>query len=299
MKLGFYYKKIKYRFFSIWNNNWINGFFIKKNKININEGSTCINYSQQCFEGLKCFFYKKKKNFLKIEKNSFRLQKSCKKLLIPIISVFFLINCILINSFLNKNYIPNKKKGFLYIRPLVLGIGNNIGVKTSKNFLLIIYNSIFLFEKKKKFIFKSNFNKRIINNLGNYKLGANYIINLYDNFFLKIYNYKDFIYINNNFFDEIGTANIIFYKKKKIVFYKKKSILPGNNNFYINILLKKINFFFIKDNINFKKITNLSKIFFSGTAANFFSVDNILFKNKIISYKKKYIYFFLKKILKI
>ncbi|AFP84219.1 branched-chain amino acid aminotransferase [Candidatus Carsonella ruddii HT isolate Thao2000] len=289
----FEYKKLKYRYIKNWKKKWGLGFFIKNNNIKINEGATCINYSQQCFEGVK-FFLKKKNN---INFNSNRFQKSCNKILSPIINLFIFIISIKIISFLNFKYIPNIKLGFLYIRPIMLGISKNIGVKTSKKFLFTIF-SIPLFIKNNLINIKSVFSKRVIDNLGNYKIGSNYITNLINNYYIKKYNFDDYIHINNFFFEEIGTSNFIIYKKKKIISPINKNILPGINKFFFLYFLKfKKNIF--NYNIIFNTINNSKKMLSCGTAIYYKQVNLIIYNNKILKFKKKYfqklINYFIKK----
>ncbi|XZR52584.1 MAG: aminotransferase class IV [Candidatus Carsonella ruddii] len=283
---NFEYKKLKYRYIKIWKKNWKVGFFIKKNNILINEGASSINYSQQCFEGIKIYLIKKKIFNLKLNLNSNRFQKSCKILLMPIINLFCFIILVKILSILNYNYIPNNKLGFLYIRPLMLGISKNIGVKTSKKFFLTIF-CVPLFIKYNLLNIKSIFSKRIIDNYGHYKIGANYITNIVNSFYIKKYNFDDYIHVNNNFFEEIGTSNFIIYKKKKIFSPNNKNILPGINKFSFLVFLKfkKIN---LNLKINFNKLSNAKKIISCGTAAYYKAINSILYKNKILKYKKKF-----------
>ncbi|WMC19259.1 MAG: aminotransferase class IV [Candidatus Carsonella ruddii] len=295
---NFEYKKLKYRYIKIWKNDWKIGFFIKKNNISINEGATSINYSQQCFEGIKSYLIKKKIFNLKLNLNSNRFQKSCKILLMPIINLFCFINLIKLLSILNYYYIPNNKKGFLYIRPLMLGISKNIGVKTSKKFFLTIFCTP-LFIKINLLNIKSIFSKRIIDNYGHYKIGANYITNLVNNYYIKKYNFDDYVHVNNNFFEEIGTSNFIIYKKNYIISPNNKNILPGINKFsflcFFNFKKKYLNL-----KINFNKLSNAKKIISCGTAAYYKSINIVLYKNKILKYKKMFfndlIKYYLKKI---
>ncbi|AFP84039.1 branched chain amino acid aminotransferase [Candidatus Carsonella ruddii] len=293
----FEYKKLKYRFIKIWKKKWCLGFFIKNNNININEGATCINYSQQCFEGIKVCLKKKKIKIKKININSNRFQKSCKLIMSPIINLFYFINIIKILSILNFKYIPNIKIGYLYLRPLILGISKNIGVKTSEKFFLTIFCTP-LFTKNIFLNIKSVFSKRIIDNYGNYKIGSNYIINIINNYYIKKYNFDDYIHVNNFFFEEIGTSNFIIYKKKLILSPNNKNILPGINKFFFLYFLKFKKKIF-KLNINFNKINNSKKIISCGTAAYYKIINLILYKNKILKYKKNFFYkllhFFIKK----
>lgn len=297
MKKIFEYKKLKYRYIKSWKTRWCLGFYSKQSSLKINEGSSSLNYSQQCFEGVKCFKNKKILNF-RTNLNSYRFQKSCKFSLIPIINIFNFIKNIKILSILNKKYLPNIKIGFLYIRPLLIGEGKNIGVKTSKNFNFIIYSTPIFF-KKKLMCVKSIFTKRTIKNQGHYKIGSNYINNIYNNFIIKKYYFDDYIYINKFFFEEIGTSNIILIFNKKIYSPLNKNILPGINRITYLFMFKFKKFFF-KNNITFFIINNCKYILICGTAANFKFINIILFKNKILKYKINFsfflINFFFKKI---
>lgn len=282
---NFEYKKIKFRYVKIWSNKWNIGFFIKKNKILINEGATSINYSQQCFEGIKSFNKNKKVFNLRTNLNSYRFQKSSRFLLMPIINIYEFIIIILIISKLNKKYIPNYKIGFLYLRPLLIGIEKNIGVKTSKKFFFTIFCTP-SFYKKELILLISVFSERTQKNMGNYKIGNNYVKNIINNFYYKKNGFNDYVYINKNIFEEIGTSNIIFYKKKNIFSPINKNILPGINKFSF-ISLFKMKKEILKIKFSFKDINNTKTIISCGTAASLKIIKSILYKNKIVKYKNK------------
>ncbi|BCG49411.1 aminotransferase class IV [Candidatus Carsonella ruddii] len=283
---NFEYKKVKFRYVKIWNSKWNIGFFIKKNKILINEGSTSINYSQQCFEGIKSFNKNKKVFNLRTNLNSYRFQKSSRFADMPIINIYEFIIIILIISKLNKKYIPNYKIGFLYLRPLLIGIGKNIGVKTSKKFFFTIFCIPSFYTKESIFLI-SVFSERTQHQIGHYKIGNNYIKNIINNFYYKKNGFNDYVYINKNIFEEIGTSNIIFYKKKNIFSPISKNILPGINKFSF-ISLFKIKKELLKIEFSFKNINNIKTIISCGTAASIRIVKTILYKNKIIKYKNNH-----------
>ncbi|MFI4883690.1 MAG: hypothetical protein ACH6QQ_00565 [Candidatus Carsonella ruddii] len=292
----FEYKKIKYRFLKIWEKNWIIGLYKKKNNLYISEGSTCLNYSQQCFEGIKSFKNKKIFNF-KINLNSYRFQKSSRSILSPIIKIFDFIKNIKILNILNYKYFPNFKIGFLYLRPLLIGIGPNIGVKTSLNFCYLIFVTPFFF-KKVNIIIKSFLIKRTLNKKGHLKIGSNYVFNIINNFINKKYKINDYIHVNNNNFEEIGTSNIILIYNKKMFSPLNKNILNGINKISYLFFLKFKKKYFRK-NICFNIVNNCKIMFCCGTAANFKLINIIIYKNKIVKFKLYfffYLNFFLKKI---
>ncbi|MFI4913441.1 MAG: aminotransferase class IV [Candidatus Carsonella ruddii] len=296
MKHFFDYKKIKYRFLKKWKRTWMNGIYKKTNNLLINEASTCLNYSQQCFEGIKSFKNKKNLNF-RINLNSYRFQKSSRHILSPIIKIFNFIKNIKILNILNKKYFPNIKIGFLYLRPLLIGKGENIGVKTSLEFYYLIFATPFFF-KKENIIVKSFLIKRTLNKKGHLKIGSNYVFNIYNNFIIKQYNINDYIHVNNNNFEEIGTSNIILIYNKKILSPLNKNILNGINKISYVFFLKFKKKYFNK-NITFNILNNCKTIFCCGTAANFKLINIILHKNKIIKFKLFFFFyfnFFLKKI---
>lgn len=288
---NFEYKKVKFRYIKIWNSKWNIGFLIKKNKISINEGSTSINYSQQCFEGIKSFNKNKRIFNFRPNLNSYRFQKSSRFLIMPIIKIYEFIIIILIISKLNKKYIPNYRIGFLYLRPLLIGIGKNIGVKTSKKFFFTLFCTPSFYKKESIFLI-SVFSKRAHHQIGHYKIGNNYIKNIINNFYYKKNGFNDFTYINKNIFEEISTSNIIFCKKKGISFPISKNILPGINKFTF-VSLFKIKKELLKVEFFFKNISNIKTIISCGTAASLKIVKTILYKNKIIKYKNNYFQFLL------
>ncbi|BAF35203.1 branched-chain amino acid aminotransferase [Candidatus Carsonella ruddii PV] len=284
----FEYKKIKFRFINFWNNNWKMGFFIKFSNIKINESSTSINYSQQCFEGIKCFLYNKKK-YLKLKKNSFRFQKSNKKILSPIISIFNFIVTINNITYINKNYIPNIKVGYLYIRPLLLGIGGILGVKNSKKFCFLIYCCPVKSVINNKVFIKTCFLKKNIKNLGSFKLGCNYITSIFNDYYNKIKTFDDIIYYENEYFEEASTSNLILFYYKKLVTNLNKNILPGTNKINIIYLCKKKKYNILYKKINFNLINNSKIVITCGTAVFIKNLKSILFKNKIINYKNNFL----------
>jgi branched-chain amino acid aminotransferase len=55
-QLGFNYIKTDKRYISHWKDGeWDDGQLVEDNKITISEGSTCLHYGQECFEGLKAY----------------------------------------------------------------------------------------------------------------------------------------------------------------------------------------------------------------------------------------------------
>ncbi len=82
-ELGFSYIKTDKRYISRWKDGkWDDGQLVEDNMIPINEGSTCLHYGQECFEGLKAYSTKDGGiQLFRPDENAKRMQKSCAKVL--------------------------------------------------------------------------------------------------------------------------------------------------------------------------------------------------------------------------
>jgi branched-chain amino acid aminotransferase len=88
-ELGFGYIKTDKRYYSYWKDGkWDDGQLSDDNKVHISEGSTCLHYGQECFEGLKAYSTKDGGiQLFRPDENAKRMQKSCERLLMPIVPV--------------------------------------------------------------------------------------------------------------------------------------------------------------------------------------------------------------------
>ena len=83
--LGFSYIKTDYRYISVWKDGkWDDGRLTTDNTITMSEGSPCLHYGQQCFEGLKAYRTKDGKiQIFRPDQNAKRINNSCRRVLMP------------------------------------------------------------------------------------------------------------------------------------------------------------------------------------------------------------------------
>ena len=98
--------------------------------LNIHMAATCLHYGQEAFEGLKAFRGKDGKvRIFRLEANAERLQSTCDGILMPQVSTELFRKMVTKVVELNKDYIPPYESGAsLYIRPLLIGVGAQVGV---------------------------------------------------------------------------------------------------------------------------------------------------------------------------
>lgn len=140
--LGFSYIKTDLRYVSYWKDGkWDNGALVEDNKISISEASTSLHYGQQCFEGLKA--YRTKDGSIQLfrpDQNAKRMNSSCRRVLMPEISEEQFIDACIQVVKANEHFVPPYGTGAtLYLRPFIIGIGDNLGVKPAPEFLFSVF----------------------------------------------------------------------------------------------------------------------------------------------------------------
>ena len=103
--------------------------------------ATCLHYGQEAFEGLKAFRGKDGKvRIFRLEENAARLQSTCRGILMPELSTERFKEAILKVVKLNERFIPPYESGAsLYIRPLLVGTGAQVGVHPASEYLFVVF----------------------------------------------------------------------------------------------------------------------------------------------------------------
>ena len=109
--------------------------------ITMNIGATCLHYGQEAFEGLKAFRCKDGKvRIFRMEENAKRLLSSAQYLKMAEPSVEMFCEAVVKAVQLNEEYIPPFDSGAsLYIRPLLIGLGAQVGVKPASEYEFIVF----------------------------------------------------------------------------------------------------------------------------------------------------------------
>ena len=103
--------------------------------------ATCLHYGQEAFEGLKAFRGKDGKiRVFRPEENAARLQSTCRGILMPELPTERFMEAVRKVVKLNERFIPPYESGAsLYIRPLLVGTGAQVGVHPANEYLFVIF----------------------------------------------------------------------------------------------------------------------------------------------------------------
>lgn len=237
-KLSFAYIKTDLRYVSRWaDGKWDEGKLVEDNMLNISEASTALHYGQQCFEGLKA--YRRKDGSIQLfrpDQNAKRINESCRRVLMPEIpEEKFIDACIQVVK-ANEAYVPPYGTGAtLYIRPFVIGVGHNIGVKPAPEYLFSVFclpvGAYFKGDLAPVNFIVTDYDRAAPYGTGAVKVGGNYAASLMANREAQEKGFADCIYLDpasHTKIEEVGAANFFgITKDNKFVTPKSPSILPS------------------------------------------------------------------------
>jgi len=236
-ELGFSYIKTDFRYVSLWQDGkWDKGRLTEDNTITISDGSTALHYGQQCFEGLKAYRTVNGKTVLfRTDRNAKRLNMSCRRLLMPGIPEEKFIDACLKVVRANERWIPPHRMGTLYIRPYVIGIGDNIGVKPASSYMFGVFclpvGPYFKGGMKPVNFIISDYDRAAPFGTGAVKAGGNYAASLYPHKLAVDGGFTDCIYLDpmtHTKIEEVGAANFFgITGDQALVTPKSDSILPS------------------------------------------------------------------------
>lgn len=208
--------------------------------LNLHMAATALHYGQQVFEGMKA--YRGKNGDIRIfrwEENFKRMKRSARGILMEPVPKNIFREAIFKAVKLNEKWLPPYGTGAaLYIRPLLLGSGAEIGVKPSEEYLFMV------FVTPVGPYFKEGFNPikiAIVRDTdrtaplgtGMYKVGGNYAASLEGINRAKQEGYTQPLYLDakeKKYIDEIGAANFFGIKDNTYVTPDSSSILPSITN---------------------------------------------------------------------
>jgi len=210
-------------------------------EINIHMAATCLHYGQEAFEGLKAFRCKDGKiRSFRIEANAARLQSTCRGIMMPELPTELFVEMCKKVIKLNEHFIPPYGTGAsLYLRPLLIGTGAQVGVKPANEYLFMIFvTPVGPYFKggfqANPYVITRKYDRSAPLGTGVYKVGGNYAASL------KAHveachggQYACEFYLDakeKKYIDEAGAANFFGIKDGVYVTPKSTSILPSITN---------------------------------------------------------------------
>lgn len=216
--LGFEYRKLPFRYISYYKDGkWDEGTLTEDSQLHISESSPALHYGQQAFEGLKA--YRTKDGSLQLfrpDQNAERLQRTANRLLMPQVPTEQFIDACKQVVKANADYVPPYGTGgTLYLRPLLIGVGDIIGVKPADEYIFTVFampvgNYFKGGLAPTNFLIQDEYDRAAPNGTGAAKVGGNYAASLLPGKKAKNAGFSDVIYLDpatHTKIEEVGSAN--------------------------------------------------------------------------------------------
>jgi branched-chain amino acid aminotransferase len=222
--LGFQYHKTDYRYCALHENGcWNDGELVSDEMIAIHEGAPSLHYAQQCFEGMKAQTAEDGRVLLfRPTLNSERMKLAASRLLMPEVPQSMFLAAVEETVRANYAWIPPYGSGAsLYIRPMLIGVGENLGLNPAQKFEFRVFVApVGPYYKEAGLavisLAVSEMDRAAPNGTGSYKVGANYAGGLLATLKAQELGANEAMYLDSaegRYIDEAGSANIVISMK--------------------------------------------------------------------------------------
>jgi branched-chain amino acid aminotransferase len=264
--------------------------------VSMHMAATALHYGQQAFEGMKAYRGKDGKiRVFRWEENFKRMQNSADGILMQKVPKEIFKEAIFKAVKLNERWLPPHGTGAaMYIRPLLIGSGAEIGVKPAQEYMFMV------FVTPVGPYFKEGFNPikiAIVKDTdrtapmgtGMYKVGGNYAASLKGIKKTKEAGYAQPLYLDSKekqYIDEIGAANFFGIKGDTYITPKSDSILPSITNKSIMEMAPDMGLKVERRPVHVDELESFDEVGACGTAAIIAPIGEIadLQENKTFTY---------------
>ena len=208
--------------------------------IDTHMAATALHYGQQAFEGMKAYRGKDDKiRLFRWEENSKRLNRAAQVLLMPEVPAALFKKSIDLAVRKNARYLPPYESGAaLYIRPLLIGSGPEVGVKPAGEYLFIVFVTpvgplLSAGFHSVDFTITHEFDRAAPLGTGHVKAGGNYAAGLRAMKKAQSEGYASVIFLDAKekiYIDECGPANFFAIKENTYITPQSGSILASITN---------------------------------------------------------------------
>lgn len=264
------------------------------NQVTMHMGATTLHYGQEIFEGLKAFRGADDQvRVFRLEENAKRMQRSAEGIMMAHVPTELFRSAIHKAIQLNSRFIPPHGSGAsLYIRPLLIGTGPQIGVKPAEEYMFMVFvmpvgpyfKAGF---KPTDYVIYRAYDRAAPLGTGTYKVGGNYAASLVAGHKAHENGYSAVLYLDakeKKYIDECGPANFFGIKGNSYVTPKSESILPSITNKSLRTLAKDMGLKIEERQVPVEELADFSEAGACGTAAVISPIASVYDADNDINY---------------
>jgi len=294
--LGFKYTPVNTNIrYTYKDGKWGAGTLHSEDNITMSIAATCLHYGQAAFEGIKAFGCKDGKvRVFRPQMNAERMDRTSNYILGPEISDEMFLNGIetVIND--NKEFVPPYgTRGAMYIRPLLIGTGAQIGVAPASEyeFMIMVMPVGEYYKggiKPVDAIVVEDYDRAAPLGTGSYKVAGNYAASLTPAKKAKDKGFPIALYFDaktHDYVEEFGTSNFFgITKDGKFVTPESPSILQSITNLSLQQIAQDLGLTVEKRPIHKDELADFVEIGACGTAVVLTPISSITYGDKVYNY---------------
>ncbi|MFC2102088.1 branched-chain amino acid aminotransferase [Bacteroidota bacterium] len=246
-------------------------------QITMHMAATCLHYGQEAFEGLKAFRGKDGKiRIFRMDENWKRMNSSARGIMMAEIPWELFKEAVLTVVDKNQKYVPPYGEGAsLYIRPLLIGTGPQVGVKPATEYLFMVFvGPVGPYFKEGfspvKMEIVRDFHRAAPKGTGHIKVGGNYAASLLPAHRAHQAGYASVLFLDSaeqKYIDEAGPANFFGIKGNTYITPSSTSILPSITNKSLQVLAKEMGMDVEVRPVPVEELSEFDEVGACGTAA--------------------------------
>ena len=245
--------------------------------INIHMAATCLHYGQEAFEGMKAYRGKDGKiRLFRWEENAKRMQRSADGIMMARVPEELFHEMVVKAVRLNEKFVPPHGHGAsLYIRPLLIGTGVQVGVSPAKEYMFMVFvGPVGPYFKEGfnpvRIQIVRDFDRAAPQGTGHIKVGGNYAGSLYASERAKREGFPAVLFLEakeKKYIDEAGPANFFAIKGNKYITPKSDSILPSITNMSLMQIAQDMGMEVERRPVAVEELSGFEEVGACGTAA--------------------------------
>ena len=241
-KLGFGFSDVNCHVRCTWKDGaWGPFELVKEPYFNMHIGASCLHYGQECFEGIKAFRQKSGKIVIfRPDENAKRMYRTAERCVMPPMPVDRFIEACDIVVAANEEFVPPYGTGgSMYLRPLMIGTGPQIGVAPAHEYtFFIMVMPVGAYYKggikPVRAVIYDDWDRAAPQGMGDVKVGGNYAASLFTHEKAKREGWPVELYLDaktHTYVEEFATSNFIGIKADgTYVTPDSHSVLPSVTN---------------------------------------------------------------------
>lgn len=276
--MGFGYIKTDYNVRCRWSDGkWGELEVTDDENISMHMAATCLHYGQEAFEGLKAYRGKDGKiRLFRAEDNARRMISSGEYLRMQSPPVELFLEAVKRAVKANERFVPPYGTGAsLYIRPLLIGTGAQVGVKPASEYLFVVFvTPVGPYYKEGfrpiKVIVDRDHDRAAPHGTGHIKAGGNYGASLLSGEEAHKKGFPAVLYLDaceKKYIDECGAANFFAIRQGSYITPSSPSILPSITNMSLMQIAQDMGLKLERRPVEFAELASFEEAGACGTAA--------------------------------